>query len=74
MILAELLICAELSDAATKQREFAGLLEAMEKFALNSGIIITNGQTGTETVIYNGKEYTVTTIPAWHWLLGVSSY
>jgi hypothetical protein len=54
-----------LSDLKTKERELAGLLEAMDKFNLNTGLIITQDQ---EDKIKVGKK-TIKVVPLWKWLL-----
>ncbi len=52
-------------DASNEKRELAGLLEAMEKFGLKSGVIITESQEGERKI----KGKTIKIIPAWKWLL-----
>ena len=54
-----------LDNPETEQREIAGLLEAMEKFKLKNGLIITESQEGERKV--SGKKIKI--IPAWRWLL-----
>ena len=48
-----------------RQREIAGLIEAMSKFNLKKGLIITNDQ--EENITVHGKKIAVK--PAWKWLL-----
>lgn len=48
-----------------EKRELAGLLEAMEKFKLKEGLIITENQEENRTI--KGKKIKI--IPAWKWLL-----
>ncbi len=48
-----------------KEREINGLVEAMEKFKLNEGLILTYNQ--TDEFIINKKKIKV--IPIWKWLL-----
>jgi len=48
-----------------RERELAGLMEAMEKFKLKKGLIITNDQ--VEEILFKGKKIVV--MPAWKWLL-----
>lgn len=52
-------------DHNNEKRELAGLLEAMEKFKLKSGLIITENQEEERKV--KGKKIKI--VPAWKWLL-----
>lgn len=54
-----------LSNPETEEREIAGLLEAMEKFKLKKGLIITESEEG-ERIIKHKK---IKIVPAWKWLL-----
>jgi len=58
-------VCESISDMETKDREVAGLLEAMEKLHLSSGIIVTRHE--EETLTIEGKKISV--VPAWKWFL-----
>ena len=49
----------------TEKRELEGLLEAMEKFSLKVGLIITQDQEETRKI---GRK-TIKIVPAWKWLL-----
>lgn len=53
-------------DNNNKKRELSGLLEAMEKFNLKEGLIITEDQEEERKI--KGKKIKI--IPAWKWLLG----
>ena len=57
-----------LLDASNKEREIAGLLEAMETFHLKEGLLLTQEQ--EEEITENGKKIKV--LPVWKWLLGGS--
>ncbi|GFO96745.1 putative ATPase AAA+ superfamily [groundwater metagenome] len=57
-------VCYELSEK-NKEREINGLIEAMEEFKLNEGLIITNDFEGEEAL--GGKRIIYT--PLWKWLL-----
>ena len=57
-------VCHEMNDN-NMEREFDGLFEAMEKFQLDSGLILTNDQEETRNV----GDRTVTIKPVWKWLL-----
>ncbi len=52
-------------SADNKERELSGLIEAMNKFKLRKGLIITNDQ--EETI--KQEEKTIQLKPAWKWLL-----
>lgn len=57
-------VCYEI-NSKNKKREFNGLIEAMDKYNLKSGIIITNKQ--YDEIKINSKKISI--IPAWQWLL-----
>lgn len=61
-------VCIELYDPSTKARELAGLVEAMNKFSLLEGLIITENEEGREIVEINGKRYDIIIKPIWKWL------
>ncbi len=61
-------VCLELYDPFTKAREISGLLEAMEKFSLSEGWIITENDEGEEIIENNGKKYRIVIKPIWKWL------
>jgi uncharacterized protein len=61
-------VCIELYDPTTKQREISGLIEAMDKFSLSEGLIITNNEEKVEIVEFNNKVYTIVIKPIWKWL------
>jgi uncharacterized protein len=51
-----------------KEREFNGLLKAMNKFKLKTGLILTNDH--EEEIEVNKKK--IIMIPVWKWLLNLS--
>ncbi|MFH1364989.1 MAG: ATP-binding protein [archaeon] len=57
-------VCYDLNED-NKEREVIGLSEAMEKFKLNGGLLLTNNQ--EEEIKRDGKKIKV--IPVWKWLL-----
>ncbi len=59
-------VCFELNED-NKSREFAGLLEALQKFKLKSGLILTYNQ--TDKFEADGKLIKV--MPVWQWLLSI---
>ena len=53
----------------TREREIQGLVEAMEAYHCESGLIITAYDSEEITVNILGKELKVSVIPVWKWLL-----
>ncbi len=62
-------VCQSLSSPDTKERELAGLLEALIRFSLEEGYILTEYEEGTEIIKNNESEYKIKIIPVWKWLL-----
>lgn len=60
-------VCLELHDASS-EREKLGLIEAMDKFSLSEGLIITENEESKEIVKKNGKNYHIVIMPVWKWL------
>ncbi len=65
-------VTRSLADPKTAEREIAGLLSAMEKFKLKTGLIITESQEDERTIDglpagQAGKKIKI--VPAWKWLL-----
>lgn len=58
-------VCWEINNARTKEREVKALVEAMEKFDIGEGVVITDDYFGDEEK--NGK--IISFIPLWCWLL-----
>ena len=61
-------VCIELHDPSTNEREESGLIEAMDKFALSEGLIITENEEGGKMVEKNSKKYHIIIKPIWKWL------
>jgi predicted AAA+ superfamily ATPase len=64
-ITAAIQVCARCDSPGTRGREIAGLLDAMDAYALKEGMIVTFDESAATTV--NGKR--VVLKPAWQWLL-----
>ena len=62
-------VCQYLTDAKTKQREFDGLLEALERHALPEGYILTEYEEETVEVQHKAVTYKIIIMPIWKWLL-----
>lgn len=58
-------VASRLDDPKTKKREIEGLLEALKKFKLKKGLIITENSEGEVKT----KNKQIIIIPAWKWLL-----
>jgi hypothetical protein len=58
-------VTKSLNDEEAKKREFKGLLEAIKKYNLKEGLILTEDEEGVEIV----DELKVKIIPIWKWLL-----
>jgi uncharacterized protein len=61
-----------LSDQNTRQREFDGLIEALEKYTLKSGLILTDSEEGEETIHVKNTTYRIRILPVWKWLLDIT--
>lgn len=61
-------VTLNLHDPKTKQREYAGLLEAMKAYGLNEGLILTDNESSEETVNLEGQEYKIKVQPIWVWM------
>lgn len=62
-------VCKTLADPKTKKREIEGLIEAMKRFSLQTGLIITESETLAEEVEKNGRVFSISIVPIWHWLI-----
>ena len=65
-IISAIQACYEINDE-NREREFGGLREAMDKFLLDAGTILTYNQ--EDEIIFKGKKISI--IPLWKWLLDV---
>ncbi len=62
-----------LAEPATKKRKIDGLIEAMENFNLDAGLILTLDEEDNFSVNYNAKEYQINVMPLWKWLSKLST-
>ena len=62
-------VCTDLRDQSTKKREYAGLIEAMETYQLDEGLILALDQDGTDTVEKEGKILVIEIKSIWKWLV-----
>ena len=58
-------VCLNLDNVLTKKREIAGLLEAMQKYNLKEGLILTLDKEGEENI--NKKKIIIK--PVWKWMI-----
>lgn len=61
-------VCYDLSDAATKEREVSGIIDAMQTYKIKKGIIISLTEIDEITVNLDRKQYHIDIIPIWMWL------
>ncbi len=64
-------VCQTLSSLDTKERELAGLLEALTRFSLQEGYILTEHEEAVEIIKKDDLEYKIMIIPIWKWLLNL---
>lgn len=62
-------VCKSLLEPDTRQREYAGLLEAMQRFNLNMGLILTEDENFLEEMSIGDQKYTIEAMAVWKWLL-----
>lgn len=60
-------VTRDLANPQTAEREFRGLLDAMEKFNLKNGLVITESREEERKI--DGRKIKI--IPAWKWLLNL---
>ncbi len=59
-------VCYQLTYE-NKEREIKGLKEAMNRYNLNTGLLLTTDSEEQELQFQNGK---INIMPVWKWLLG----
>ena len=62
-IISAIQVCLDMTDPETKEREFAGMIEAMETYQLEFGLIITADTTDKKQLEMNWKIVTIKIIP-----------
>lgn len=62
-------VCKSISEPETKEREYKGLVEAMQTYKLDQGLILTEDLQRLETIEIDGKSCTIQIMPIWKWLL-----
>jgi len=66
-------VSVSIKNNETREREINGLLEAMEMYHLDQGLIITEDESETFIESYKSKSYKIIAIPCWQWLLKKNS-
>lgn len=61
-------VCKNMDNPTTRQREIDGLLEALERYALKEGYILTENEEETISPLQQIK-HTIYIIPIWKWLI-----
>jgi len=61
-------VCVSLKNKDTRQREINGLLEAMDTYHLDHGLIITEDEKEQIEETYRSKPFKIEVIPCWQWL------
>jgi hypothetical protein len=62
-------VCQTLSDPLTRERELAGLLEALQTYDLAEGYILTEQESGEEHIQLVDKTVRIRIMPVWRWLV-----
>lgn len=60
-------VCKSILEETTRQREIDGLLEAMERYTLKEGFILTEHEEET-ILIQRQSGYKIQVVPIWRWL------
>lgn len=72
-IIAAIQVTTHLDSDKTRKREKEGLIEAMERYALSEGLILTENEKGQETIKINGKPRLIQILPIWQFLTQTAS-
>lgn len=62
-------VSKEIADPKTKQREIEGLIEALSRFSLTEGWILTENEEYEEKIQEEGQEFKIKVMPIWKWLM-----
>jgi uncharacterized protein len=62
-------VCTALDTQETKEREYAGLIEALQAYQLKQGFILTEDTEMQEQVSIDQQLFTIECIPVWKWLI-----
>jgi predicted AAA+ superfamily ATPase len=64
-------VCQHLQDENTLAREYAGLLEAMQTYKLESGLILVENESSSDSMIIEGEKFHIKIQPIWDWMLEI---
>lgn len=64
-------VCQQLTEEKTKTREIEGLIEAMARYSLKKGYILTESEESTEVIKKDRQSYSIIVLPLWKWLLDI---
>lgn len=56
-------VCQSLFDDETRKREVADLLDALQAYSLKEGLILTESEEKTETILADNQHYIIHIIP-----------
>lgn len=62
-------VCVSLKNNETRNREVAGLIEAMNTYGLSEGLIITLDESNSEELEIEGTTYKIKIMGCWEWIL-----
>lgn len=62
-------VTMSLNNPETKARELAGLLEAMQQYKINEGLILTDDEADEREHKINSASYKIHVKPVWRWLI-----
>lgn len=62
-------VTQSMSEPETQEREFNGLIEAMQKYKLEKGLILTKDEEEIRSELIEGRDCTILVKPLWKWLL-----
>lgn len=62
-------VTCSLREPETREREFSGLLDAMQAYNLNEGLILTLEESDSTVLNIDDRNYKVMVKPVWKWML-----
>lgn len=68
-IISAIQVTVSLEEEKTRMREISGLVDAMQAYHLDSGLILTADTFSEEQLTIDDKKYKVRCVPIWFWLL-----
>lgn len=68
-VIALIQVCADAGAPKTREREIRSLLKASRELRCDNLILLTETESGKETLTWHGMKGTITLTPIWRWLL-----